>query len=142
MAIARKGTHDDHGAPMNTTSRHPLETCDIEAREFTDMFCVLCAARTRRAADGALLCAIAGHVPTRLAHAMSEAVALVEAPHTPRHEPRLASFIYCPNCTTELQRYSAGEDAVCVICGLRLALPDPAELADCRARHRDPAEDL
>jgi len=31
---------------------------------------------------------------------------------------------------------------VCVICGLRLALPDPAELADFRARHRDPAEDV
>ncbi|WP_183025205.1 hypothetical protein [Variovorax sp. UMC13] len=72
---------------------------------------------------------------------MSEAVALVEAPHPPTHEPRLASFIYCPNCTTELQRYRADEDAVCVICSLRLALPDAAELADFRARHANPAAD-
>lgn len=127
--------------PMNTTPRYPPDSNDIEAQESSDIFCVLCSARTRRNAGGGLRCAIGGEVPPRLAQAMAEAVARVAAPHTPTHEPRLASFVACPNCTTELQRYAADQPAACVICGLQLDVPDAAEIADFRARHRDPVTD-
>lgn len=133
---AREGPHE-RVAIMNTTPRYPPAPGDIEAREASEIFCVVCAARTRRTAEGGLHCAIGGHVPPQLAHEMADAVAVVAPPQTPTREPALASFLSCPNCTTELQRYRTDERAVCVICGLQLALPDAAELDDFRARHGD-----
>lgn len=82
-----------------------------------------------------------GALPPALSSAVLEGVARAAPPRTPTHEPRLASFLWCPNCTSELQRYSAGAPIDCVICGLRLAPPDAGELAGFRAAHRDPAGD-
>jgi hypothetical protein len=38
-------------------------------------------------------------------------------------------------------RKAADQPAACVICGLQLDVPDAAEIADFRARHRDPVTD-
>lgn len=129
---------------MNTTARYPGSGPEADPErdaQTLPAFCPVCAARMRRKSDGQISCDIAGPLPQGLAETVLRAVAQAEPPHTPTHEPRLASFVWCPNCTTELQRQQAGGPIRCVICGLAMAQPDDAELAAFRASHRDPAGD-
>jgi hypothetical protein len=62
---------------------------------------------------------------------------------SPPREPELASWLWCPNCTGELDEYDdVGKFLRCPHCALHLRGVSLAELIEAKSEHGDPNRDI
>lgn len=74
----------------------------------------------------------------RLGNEIRHAVYALPAPTTPSRAPGLAPFLWCPNCTAELEDYDDRQRKLkCGACGLTLKAVDYAELMEVKARAKN-----
>jgi protein-arginine kinase activator protein McsA len=112
-----------------------------QERDARQHFCPVCRA-TLTDLDQRLHCQTGGDLPQGLDTLVRQAVGVAGEPRAAPHERSLASYVWCPNCTAELEHFRPEQPLGCVICGLSMDAPDPQELHKFRYAHPDLSSDL
>ena len=102
------------------------------------LFCLICASPIEERA-GRFSCTGAesgGGYPPPLGYSIRRAVYGVDAPATAPRSPEIAPYLWCPNCTGELEDYDGRDRRLqCSRCGLMLPATDQLPLSEIKADH-------
>jgi hypothetical protein len=102
------------------------------------IYCPICASECEQRMRHEVSC---GHFSARLQGAIRAAVYGVDPPKTSPRKPELAEWLWCPNCTAELDEYDeVGRFLRCPHCALHLRGVSLVELLEAKEDHKDPNE--
>ncbi|RCW73827.1 hypothetical protein DES41_102141 [Pseudorhodoferax soli] len=105
------------------------------------LHCLICAAPIEQRGSNRFNCSAGvrgGGYSPRLGFSIRRAVYSVDTPKEPPRQPSMAPYLWCPNCTAELEDYDGRERRLqCASCGLRLPATDQQELLEIRQDHGD-----
>lgn len=77
-----------------------------------------------------------GRFSSQLGNSIRRAVYGVDEAKTPPRQPEIAPYLWCPNCTGELEEYDVNTRRLeCKACGLKLPATDQQELLEVRQHH-------
>lgn len=100
------------------------------------VYCPVCACERDQPLAHQVHCPNWGGFTPQLQGSLRAAVYGVDPPKAKPREPELAAWLWCPNCTQELDEYDeAGKFLRCSQCGLHLRSVSLMELVQAKADH-------
>lgn len=105
------------------------------------LYCPVCANEIRWRIN-AFDCNAGARFSAKLGNQIKNAVHSVERLTTPVRAPQIASYLWCPNCTAELEEYNDRQRHLrCLACSLELPALAHFELMEIKKSHPDLYED-
>lgn len=87
-------------------------------------------------------CSTGSRFSAKLGNAIKNAVYGVEPAISAPRKPLLAPYLWCPNCTAELEEYNDKQRRLrCAVCSLELSALEHFELMDIKDWHDEPYVD-